>query len=191
SYPLNLLLVAVFSGLIGWSIGPTIAFYGMAFRLKKFAKSQGIMLKKGETLNNEQRAAFARFSATTQTDTSHSIVSQAMFATACAVFATAGVVFLTNYDFSFLGGFLFIALLILVAMGLLNIFFYRSRIVSLVRAYIGVVLFTLYLVFDFDRLEKMANDQSWGAAVDIAVNIYLDIINLFLSILEILGDSSD
>ena len=35
----------------------------------------------------------------------------------------------------------------------------------------------------------MAGDESWGTAIDIAVNIYLDIINLFLDLLEILAES--
>jgi len=35
----------------------------------------------------------------------------------------------------------------------------------------------------------MAGDESWGTAIDVAVNIYLDIINLFLDLLEILSES--
>jgi len=31
-------------------------------------------------------------------------------------------------------------------------------------------------------------ETSWSAAIDIVVNIYLDIINLFLSLLEILAE---
>ena len=37
----------------------------------------------------------------------------------------------------------------------------------------------------------MANgDESWGTAVQIAVSIYLDIINLFLYILQALAESN-
>ena len=52
--------------------------------------------------------------------------------------------------------------------------------------------FTLYLIYDFNRLEKaMARgDESWGTAVDLAVNIYLDIVNLFLYILEALSENN-
>ena len=34
-----------------------------------------------------------------------------------------------------------------------------------------------------------AGDNSWGTAVKIAVNLYLDIINLFIDLLEILASS--
>jgi FtsH-binding integral membrane protein len=191
SFPINLILVGIFSALVGWQIGPTIQYYGEASQRNKLLKSQGINLKKGETLDLEQEQRLAEELAKNPTnDQWNNVVFQAMFATALAVFATAGIVFLTSYNFSFLGGFLFIALIILIIMGILNALFFRSRIFTLIKAYFGVIIFTLYLLFDFNRLEQMAGDDSWGTAIDIAVNIYLDIINLFLYILEILGDSN-
>lgn len=35
-YPLNLLLVAIFSALIGWQIGPTIEYFGKRFKMRKY-----------------------------------------------------------------------------------------------------------------------------------------------------------
>ena len=63
---------------------------------------------------------------------------------------------------------------------------------SMIQTSAGIIIFTLYLIYDFNRLEKaMAKgDESWGTAVDIAVNIYLDIINLFLLIMELLAESN-
>ena len=51
---------------------------------------------------------------------------------------------------------------------------------------------SLYLVYDFNRLEKLAakGDESWSAAVRLAINIYLDIINLFMDLLQLLGESN-
>lgn len=189
-YPLNLLLVALFSALIGWQIGPTIEQFGKRFKLRKFLKSRGIVIKKGQEITAEQYKEFEQsFDASQYHQEWHNIVFQALFATAFAVFSAAGIVFLTSIDFSFLGGFLFISLCMLIVMGLLNIFFFRSKIFSLVKVYMGAVVFTLYLFYDFDRLEKMAGNESWGAAINIAVTIYLDIINLFLDLLEILAES--
>ena len=45
SYPLNLIMVAIFSGFIGWSLGPTIAFIGESFKFRKYLKSKGILSK--------------------------------------------------------------------------------------------------------------------------------------------------
>lgn len=192
SYPLNIFLVAVFAGLIGWEIGPSIEYLGERFKLKKYLKTKGVTVKKGEKIPEDAMKEFGRsFDADQYQREWQDIVFQALFATTCAVFAAAGTVYLTSFDFSFLGSILFVALLILVVMGLLNAFVFRSPLFSLIKAYFGAVIFTLYLFYDFDRLEKMAGDESWASAINIAVNIYLDIINLFLDLLEILGESSN
>ncbi|MFA7244722.1 MAG: Bax inhibitor-1 family protein [Candidatus Magasanikbacteria bacterium] len=189
-YPLNIFLVAVFSALVGWEIGPTIEHLGKRFKIKRYFKSRGIIIKKGQEINDEQKNELEKsFDATKYHKEWHNIVFQALFATALAVFSTAGIVFLTSIDFSFLGGFLFMSLFVLIIMGFLNVFFFRSKMFSLVKAYIGAIIFTLYLLFDFNMMEKMKGDESWGAAITIAVNIYLDIINLFLDLLEILAES--
>lgn len=189
-YPLNLLLVAAFSALIGWQIGPIVEHFGIRFKMRKFLKNRGVVIKKGQEITAEQKKEFEQsYDAVKYHQEWRNIVFQALFSTSVAVFAIAIIVFLTSIDFGFLNGFLLISLIMLVIMGLLNVFFFRSKIISLVKAYIGAVIFTLYLLYDFNRLEKMADDESWGAAIDIAVNIYLDIINLFLSLLEILAES--
>ncbi len=119
------------------------------------------------------------------------IVFQALIGTTLAVLLTASIVFFTDNDFGFLGPILLICLLALVIMEFLNAFFFKSRRRRLIQAYFGVVLFTLYLIYDFNRLEKAIarGDDSWVTAINIAVNIYLDLINLFLDLLEILAAS--
>ena len=44
SYPLNLVMVAIFSGFIGWSLGPTIAYIGERFKFRKYLKSKACLL---------------------------------------------------------------------------------------------------------------------------------------------------
>jgi FtsH-binding integral membrane protein len=85
--------------------------------------------------------------------------------------------------------FLFIALIILIIMSLLNIFIFRSKIFSVIKAYFWVIIFTWYLIYDFNNLEKMKWDESWATAINLAVDIYLDIINIFLYLLEIMWDN--
>jgi FtsH-binding integral membrane protein len=189
-FPLNLILVAAFSLVIGWSIGPTIEHFGTRFKLRKFLKDKGTPLKKAGTATPEQLAEFNNsFDKLDYHKEWQNIVTLAFLGTALAVIVTAGVVFTTDMNFDFLGGFLFIALLILVVMGLVNAFFIKSQMVSLVKAYVGAIIFTLYLLYDFNQLEKKAGDESWATAVHISVNIYLDIINLFLDLLQILSEA--
>ena len=229
NYPTNLILVAIFSGFIGWSMGPTISAIGESFKMKKYLKKAGVKSKTVVTdkkkfidkifgAEDEKKTMYYEKSNPTELfeiesekyksivdeikssnnfkkDNYHqewqNVVFQAMSATTIAVIATASIVFTSSFDFSVMGGFLFTALLILIIMGLLNHFIFKSRKFSLVRAYFGVLIFTGYLLYDFDMLKKQMNagDDSWSTAIQIAVNLYLDIINLFLDILYILAES--
>jgi len=228
-YPLNLVLVAIFSGFIGWSIGPTVSSLGERFKMKKYKKQFGLFSKTVVTdkktfsekifgQEDEKKTMFYEKSNPTELFDSNSekykliiekiissnnfkrdnyhqewqnVVFQAMTGTTIAVIATASIVFTSSFDFSILGGFLFIALIVLIIMGLLNVFIFKSKKYSLLRAYFGVLVFTGYLLYDFDLLEKQMNagDESWSTAIKIAVNLYLDIINLFLDLLVILAES--
>ena len=229
NYPTNLILVAIFSGFIGWSMGPTISAIGESFKMKKYLKKAGVKSKTVVTdkkkfidkifgAEDEKKTMYYIKSNPTELfeiesekyksivdeikssnnfkkDNYHqewqNVVFQAMSATTIAVIATASIVFTSSVDFSVMGGFLFTALLILIIMGLLNHFIFKSRKFSLVKAYFGVLIFTGYLLYDFDMLKKQMNagDDSWSTAIQIAVNLYLDIINLFLDILYILAES--
>lgn len=228
-YPLNLILVAIFSGFIGWSIGPTVSSLGESFKMRKYKKQYGLLSKTVVTdkktisekifgQEDEKKTMFYEKSNPTELFDSDSekykliiekiissnnfkrdnyhqewqnVVFQAMTGTTIAVIATASIVFTSSFDFSILAGFLFIALIVLIIMGLLNVFIFKSKKYSLLRAYFGVLVFTGYLLYDFDMLEKQMNagDESWSTAIKIAVNLYLDIINLFLDLLQILAES--
>ena len=116
----------------------------------------------------------------------------AMVATTLSVFMTAAIVYFSDTDFGFMGSFLFFALIGLIIVRLLKAWVIKDSSFSMIQTGAGIVIFTLYLIYDFNRLEKaMAKgDESWGTAVDLAVNIYLDIVNLFLLILEALSESN-
>lgn len=189
-FPLNLILVWAFSAAMWWMISPTIKNMGINYNMKKFLKLKGITLKKWEELSINQIKDLEEYLEDNKWDDQwNKIVSQAMLSTALAVFATASIVYVSDIDFSFMWMFLFIALIILIIMWLLNIFIFKSRIFSLVKAYFWVIIFTWYLIYDFNTLEKMAWDESWATAINLSINIYLDIINLFLYLLEIMWDS--
>jgi FtsH-binding integral membrane protein len=76
-------------------------------------------------------------------------------------------------------------------MRILNNLIFKSAKKMLYQSYAGVVIFVLYLIYDFDRLEKAnANgDASWDTAINIAVSLYLDIINLFIELLVALSEN--
>ena len=228
-YPLNLIMVATFSGFIGWSLGPTIAYIGERFKFRKYLKSKAVLSK---TVKNPNPTAIEKIFGNNddkktvyyyksdplkvfdnssdefkklKDDFSNNVLShdkynqewqnvvfQAMAGTTLAVIIAGTIVAYIPTDFSFLGTFLFIALLALIVVEALNAFVFKSERRRIMYSYFGVVIFSLYLIYDFNYLEKAiaAGDNSWGTAIKIAVNLYLDIINLFLDLLEILADSN-
>jgi len=229
SYPINLIVVAIFSGFIGWSLGPTIAYIGESFKFRKYLKSKMVLSKsikreqsptfweKFMGANDEKKTGYYYKSEPSKIFDRNSnefkelkddfdknvlhhdrynqewqnVVFQAMVGTTLAVIIAGTIVAFIPTDFSFLGIFLWIALLALIVVEILNAFVFKSERRRILYSYCGVVIFSLYLIYDFNYLEKAiaAGDNSWGTAVNIAVNLYLDIINLFIDLLEILASS--
>ena len=108
-------------------------------------------------------------------------------------FATTTVVFTgisiyaakSKRNFSFLGGFLLAALLALVAISLFNIFFPLSSTGMLAYSFIGVLVFSGYVLFDVSRMKHHGVRAEEVPLM--ALSLYLDFVNLFVSILRILG----
>ena len=117
-------------------------------------------------------------------------VTLAIVSTALAVFLTASIVWFSNVDFGFLGGFLAVVLAILALIKLKKSLTPNASIYSLPLIIIGIIHAMLLLIYDFNRLEKAlaAGDESWSTAVKISLSMYLDIIWLFIQILEMLAN---
>ena len=88
-------------------------------------------------------------------------------------------------DFSAWGSFFIVGLWVLIATSLLN-FFFQSAITSLWIAGATVLVFSGLLVFDTWRLLR-SGQYGPDDYVPAAVNIYLDLLNMFLAILSLLG----
>ena len=81
--------------------------------------------------------------------------------------------------------FLFFGLLGLIIFEFSRTTFKFSRNTIRAKAFFGIGLFILFLFVDFARLKELSDSSNdWSTAFDIALNLYLDIINLLLEILE-------
>ena len=56
---------------------------------------------------------------------------------------------------------------------------------QVVTAWIGAIVFSVYIAYDFHRSQMYP--KTLDNAVDSALDIYLDVINLFLKVLRILA----
>nr|AAB20211.2 NMDA receptor glutamate-binding subunit [Rattus sp.] len=95
----------------------------------------------------------------------------------------------TRYDFTSCMGVLLVSVVVLFIFAILCIFI-RNRILEIVYASLGALLFTCFLAVDTQLL--LGNKQlslSPEEYVFAALNLYTDIINIFLYILTIIGRS--
>jgi len=98
----------------------------------------------------------------------------------------------TKIDFTAMGGALLVALLCLMMLGFFAAIF-RDNILNLVYASLGAFIFGMYIIFDTQMMmggkHKYALDPE--EYIFASLNLYLDIINLFLFILRIVGRSNN
>ncbi|XP_066210486.1 protein lifeguard 2-like [Saccopteryx leptura] len=95
----------------------------------------------------------------------------------------------TKWDFTLLNGVLFVLLFVLIIYGVILLFI-PSYWLHVLYAGLGTVLFSMYLVMDVQLMmggRHHYSDLNPEEYVFAALNIYLDIINLFLFILQLTG----
>jgi len=88
-----------------------------------------------------------------------------------------------GYDFEFLGPFLVAACLILMVFALVRILFPMGRTGTMVYGCIAALVLSGFIIYDTDTLIKRYSYDEYVAA---AIELYLDIINLFQAILSVL-----
>lgn len=94
----------------------------------------------------------------------------------CAIYATT-----TKRDFSGAGGFLFGSVIALFVVALANMFL-QLPLLGVALSFIAVILFSAFMVFDVQRVVK-GGETNYILA---ATSIYLNIYNIFSSILQLL-----
>eukprot|EP00667_Euglena_gracilis_P019589 EG_transcript_21012 len=116
------------------------------------------------------------------------IVCQAFFLTFAVVAGLTFYTFTTKKDFSFLQGGLVSALWVLLLVGFLRVFVPFGPAAHLAYAAGGALLFAGFLLYDTSNLIRKYSVDDWIPAV---ITLYLDILNLFLHILQMLSQRRD
>lgn len=118
--------------------------------------------------------------------TSGTIVLEALILTAAVVVSLTGYSYWASrkgYDLTFLGPILFTCLIVLILFGFIQAFFPLGPISTMIYAGLGSLLFSAYIVYDTHNLIKRFtyDEYIWASVV-----LYLDILNLFLYLLDLL-----
>jgi hypothetical protein len=104
--------------------------------------------------------------------------------------------YVTKMDLSKFGTYLFMALIGIILASVVNIFL-KSPMMNWIISIVGVLVFTGLTAYDTQKIKQMSqttdfeSEQGKKAAVIGALALYLDFINLFMFLLNLLGSRRD
>jgi modulator of FtsH protease len=109
------------------------------------------------------------------------LIAMAAGGTGTILFALAGVASSTKRDFSGIGNFLFVGVLLLLVASLANIFL-QLPAMSLAISVIAIGIFSAYILYDINRIVH-GGETNYVTAT---LAVYLDIYNIFAHLLHLL-----
>lgn len=117
-----------------------------------------------------------------------------------SAFMGAGVLFgclsfygyFTKRDLDSLGKFMFVGLIAIVIASIINIFV-GSSVMQMVISAVAIVIFLGLTAYDTQQIREIVSDGEAGDGAEIsgALTLYLDFINIFLSLLQLFGGKKD
>ncbi len=110
-----------------------------------------------------------------------SLIATAAGGTGAIFFTLAGIATFTKKDFSFLGKFLFIGLVVVILASIANIFF-QIPAFSLTVSAVAVLVFSGYILYDISQIVNGGETNYISATL----KVYLDVYNIFVNLLNIL-----
>lgn len=173
-----------FTGAMKWVVifAPLIAVLAFSFSIEKLSKVQATFALHG-------------FAALMGLSFASIFVIYTMGSIFTA-FMGAGVLFgvmsfygyFTKKDLSGLGSLMFVGLIAIIIASVINIFI-GSTVMQMVISAIAIIVFLGLTAYDTQRIREMVSIENAAGNVEIAgaLTLYLDFINLFLSLLQLFG----
>jgi modulator of FtsH protease len=112
-----------------------------------------------------------------------SVIGNAFLMTAVLFGALSLFAINSKSDFSSWGKPLFITLIVIIVASLVNMFLLQSPIMHVVITAGILLLFGMFTIYDTQNIANGAYDSP----VDAAVSLFLDFVNMFTAILQLLG----
>ncbi|UOR86667.1 Bax inhibitor-1/YccA family protein [Helicobacter pylori] len=189
------LLLATIGALLGLMNFQAVVQYKWVFFIAEIAALFGLMFSKSKPgLNLFMLFAFTSLSGVTLVPLLGMVIAKAGLGAIWQALGMTTIVFglmsvyalKTKNDLANMGKMLFIALIVVVVCSLINLFL-GSPMFQVVIAGASAILFSLYIAYDTQNIVKGMYDSP----IDAAVELYLDFLNVFISILQIIGIFSD
>jgi uncharacterized protein len=172
-----------FTGAMKWIVifAPLVMIMAVSFTQDRFTKSQLQMFLYGFSalMGLSFATIFVVFNI-------GSIVSA--FMSAAVLFATMSLYgYFTKKNLDSIGQFMFVGLIAIVIASIVNIFV-GSTVMQMVISAIAVIVFLGLTAYDTQKIREIVSvDNDGKAEVMGALTLYLDFINLFISLLQLFG----
>ena len=100
--------------------------------------------------------------------------------------------YFTKRNLDSLGKFMFVGLIAIVIASIINIFL-GSSLLSMIVSAIAIIVFLGLTAYDTQQIREIVSDGEAGDGAEIsgALTLYLDFINIFLSLLNLFGDRKE
>jgi FtsH-binding integral membrane protein len=181
------LLAFFFTGIMKWIVifAPLAAIFAITFAMEKVGKSGAQLMLHGfaALMGLSFATIFAVYNM-------GSIVS-AFLGGAVLFGVLSGYGYFTKKDLSGLGSLLFVGLIAIIIASIINIFV-GSTVFQMVISAIAILVFLGLTAYDTQRIREEVSYQNDGIAeIRGALSLYLNFINLFLSLLQLFGEKKD
>jgi len=110
------------------------------------------------------------------------VIGEAFGLTAVAFAALTIFAMNTKRNFTTMGKMLFISLIVIIVASIANIFL-QLPMLQLIIASVSAILFSFFILYDTQNIIR----GNVSSEIEAAVSLYLDFLNLFISLLQILG----
>ncbi|WRE28512.1 Bax inhibitor-1/YccA family protein [Helicobacter pylori] len=189
------LLLATIGALLGLMNFQAVVQYKWVFFIAEIAALFGLMFSKSKPgLNLFMLFAFTSLSGVMLVPLLGMVIAKAGLGAVWQALGMTTIVFglmsvyalKTKNDLANMSKMLFIALIVVLVCSLINLFL-GSPMFQVVIAGASAILFSLYIAYDTQNIVKGMYDSP----IDAAVSLYLDFLNVFISILQIIGIFSD
>ncbi len=181
------LLAFFFTGIMKWIVifAPLAAIFAITFAMQKVGKTGAQLLLHGfaALMGLSFAIIFAVYNM-------GSIVSAFMGA-AILFGVMSGYGYFTKQSLDSIGKYCFVALIAIIIASIINIFV-GSSIFQMVISAIAIVVFLGLTAYDTQRIREEVSVENNGIAEIVgALSLYINFINIFLSLLQLFGDKKE
>jgi uncharacterized protein len=182
------LMAFFFTGAMKWIVifAPLAAIFAISFNMHKVSYSTAQMM-----LHGFAALMGLSFATIFVVYTSLSIVTA--FMGAAVLFGTMSLYgYVTKRDLTSIGQFMFVGLIAIIIASVINIFI-GSTVAQMVISALAIVIFMGLTAYDTQKIREIVSvgGDTGKEEVAGALSLYLDFINIFLSLLQLFGNRNE